>query len=217
MTGDDFFAYAPGDDDAPVAGLAVERGQSVDLTARGPTLAEIMVGVGWDLKPFDANPMDVDVSAFLLGPDDRTRENDDFVFYNHMEGCGGAVVHHGDSRTGAGEGDDETISLNLRGIPFGVARVVFALTVHDGDERGQALRDVRGGFLRLVDKRNSHEIARYTLGPELEGRAEAGMLVAALERQGPNWIFHALGEPAEGGLAAIATRYGIVVAQAGRG
>lgn len=215
---DDFFAYDPNaDDGAPPAGLAVERGQSVDLTARDPTLAEIMVGVGWDLKPFDANPMDVDVSAFLLGPDDKTRANDDFVFYNHMEGCGGAVVHHGDSRTGAGEGDDETISLNLHGIPFDVARVVFALTVHDGAERGQALGDIRGGFLRLVDKRNSHEIARYTLGPELEGRAEAGMLVAALERAGPSWVFHALGEPAAGGLAAIATRYGIVVAQDGRG
>lgn len=213
MTDDDFFSYAPEEEDAGPPPNFVEKGQSLDLTALDATLHEIMIGAGWDLKPFDAEPLDADVSCFLLNAQGKTRENADFVFYNAMEGCGGAVIHNGDSRTGAGEGDDETISLDLHAVPFDVARIVFVLTIHDGAEREQDLSGVKGGFLRLVDRRNSHEIARYVLDNALVGVTETGMLVAELERNGHNWTFRALGEPEAGGLAVLARRYGIVVAE----
>ncbi|HBH26196.1 MAG TPA: chemical-damaging agent resistance protein C [Rhodospirillaceae bacterium] len=217
MHDDDFFNVTPEDEPPREVGLTLSTGQEVDLTALDPTLAEVMIGAGWDLRPFDAQPLDVDISCFLLDAHGQTKANADFIFYNNMEGPAAAVIHNGDSRTGAGEGDDETISIDLRGLSLEVARVVFTLTIHDGAEREQSLAGIRGGFLRVTDRSNGHEIARYVLDEALEGRAETGMLVAELERLGPNWVFRALGEPVEGGLAAIATRYGVVVAEEGRG
>lgn len=213
MATDDFFNFAPQEGESVPNGIILSCGQELDLTHLDPSLTELMIGAGWDLRPFDVQPLDVDISCFLLDATGQTRTNADFVFYNAMEGPDNAIVHHGDSRTGAGEGDDETISLNLFTLPFNVARVVFALTLHDGIEREQSLSGIRGGFLRLVDKRNSHEIARYILDADLEGKTETGILIAELERIGSHWTFRALGQPVVGGLSEIATRYGIIVAE----
>lgn len=189
----------------------IEKGDDINLKEKDPTLTHITVGVGWTVNSFDTDELDVDVSCFLLNNDDKTRVDNDFVFYNNMEASDGAVVHNGDSRTGAGEGDDETISIDLNGLPFDIGKVMFVFSIYKGEEREQTMSSVRNGYLRVINTSNNHEILRYDLHDEVQGHQETGMYVGALTREGPKWHFKAIGEFAQGGLSEIATGYDIIV------
>lgn len=187
------------------------KGDEVNLLEKDPTMQRVLIGLGWDLNAFDSDPLDLDVSCFLLDKHEKTRVNEDFVFYNNLEGCNGAIVHNGDNRTGAGDGDDESISLDLTGIPFDVIRVAFVLSIYQGEEKEQRLAKVRNAYVRLVNRDNAQEILRYEISPDLEDRAETAMIVAYLNREGPKWHFVAAGECVKGGLAKVATNYDIIV------
>lgn len=187
-------------------------GDELNVTAKDPTMKKLLIGVGWDMNTFDADPLDLDVSAFLIGKDGKTRLNEDFVFYNQPETLGGAVRHTGDSRTGAGDGDDESIVLDLHGVPFDVMKIVFCLSIYRGEEKQQRIAQMQNPYLRLVNAESAIEITRFVL-PEMDGRNETALLVASLNREGPKWHFTPLAEPVEGGLGAVAMRYGCVITQ----
>ncbi len=187
----------------------IKRGEEVNITLKDPTINEIVVGVGWDLKKFDTKPLDLDVSIFLLGNDDKTRVDEDFIFYNNMVGSDGSVKHMGDSRTGAGEGDDEMMLLNLNELPFDISRISFVLSMYDVDFEGHNFSMVKNVYFRIVNKNTEHEIFRYELDDELTGNE--GLIIGNLERIGSEWIFNAVGETVEGGLSKIADGYGIIV------
>lgn len=91
--------------------ISLSKGQKVDLTKTNPGLKNILVGLGWDINQFDSgSDFDLDASAFLLGENGKTTSDVDFIFYSNLEHPSGAVMHMGDNRTGAGEGDDEQIT-----------------------------------------------------------------------------------------------------------
>ena len=110
----------------------VKRGDEINLTLKDPTMKAIMVGVGWDLKAFESDPLDLDASVFLLDRNEKTRVDEDFVFYNNLIGSEGAVKHQGDSRTGAGDGDDEIMMINLQELPFDIMKISFVLSIYVG-------------------------------------------------------------------------------------
>ncbi|MEM6781817.1 MAG: TerD family protein [Pseudomonadota bacterium] len=192
----------------------IKKGEEVDLSEMDPTLVHALIGMGWDLKNFENLPVDLDSSVFLLDKDDRTRENEDFIFYNNHEDRIGSVIHDGDSRTGAGEGDDETVNIQLTKLTFDVVKIVFVISIHDEEMLGHSFNDVKNVYFRFVNTDSTHELFRFELeGEELNmGEAQA-MIVAEMERVGPKWMFRALAEPVEGGLSEIATNYGIIVAE----
>lgn len=190
---------------------SIQKGGDVNLTARDPTLRNIMVAVGWDTNAFDSDVIDVDVSCFMLDKNGKTRMNEDFVFYNNLESGDGAVIFNGDNRTGAGDGDDESLSIDLNGVSFDIIKLMFVLSIYQGDEKEQKLSKVRNCYIRVVNRENSQEMLRYDLDSDLEDTTETAMLVASLNREGPKWHFEAIGEMVEGGLAKVATQYDIIV------
>lgn len=190
----------------------IKRGEEFNLTKKDPTLRTITAALGWDLKKFDRDPPDLDASVFLLDRKGKTREDTDFVFYNNMTGCEGAIKHNGDSRTGAGEGDDETIFLDLQALPFDILKVVFVVSIYDLDMNDNNFSHVKNVYFRLVNQDSEQELARYELDTELESGG-TGLIVAELERMGSDWVFRTRGETVKGGLGHIATAYGIVVQQ----
>ncbi len=188
----------------------VLKGQELNLTKLDPTLREIMVGVGWDLRQFEGNPVDIDVSLFLLDKNDRTREDEDFVFYNNLSGRGGAVKHMGDSRTGAGQGDDEQVSIDLMALPFEVVKIAFVVSIYSLDEEHN-FESVKNLYLRVLNKDTTHELFRFEL-PE-EGGDGSAIRMGHFERIGSEWVFVAQSENVKGGLAKVATEHDIVVAE----
>lgn len=191
----------------------LKRGEMANLTRMDPTLKRIMVGVGWDVIGFEGEAPDLDVSLFMLDKSDKTAADEDFVFYNNLKNADGSVEHMGDNRTGAGDGDDENIRIDLMLLPFDVRKVAFTVSIYEAPERGHSFRSVRNCFLRIVNEETSIELMRFNLDAEfLEDPAATAVLVGMLNREGPNWFFEGVGRLEQGGLAKFATEFGIVVA-----
>jgi len=191
----------------------VENGANINLTAKDPALRLVHVGVGWDLNAFESDTLDLDVSCLLLDKDGQTRVDEDLVFYNNPETLGGAVKHNGDSRTGAGDGDDESITIDLHGVPFDVMRALFVISIYQANYKEQSMSMVRNAYIRLVNTDTKHELLRYELQAELQERKEAAMIVGVLDREGPKWHFKTMAEFVEGGLPDIAAQRGIIIGQ----
>jgi len=190
--------------------IAISKNEQLDITETAPTMKTITIGAGWDQKAFEDVPVDIDLSLFLIDKNDMTRIDEDFIFYNNERACDGAVQHRGDSRTGAGDGDDESIFIDLNGVPFDILRIVIVLSVYDPDIKGGHLGMVKNMFLRIVNKDERTEVMRYRLDQEDHAGGNA-MIVGVLIREGPKWIFDATTEVSHAGLAKIATEYGIIV------
>ncbi|MCK5284115.1 MAG: TerD family protein [Alphaproteobacteria bacterium] len=188
-------------------------GDNINITAKDPTLSKILIGAGWDLNTFDADALDLDISVFMLDKDGKTRVDEDFIFYNQPEDPDRAVRYNGDSRTGAGDGDDETMSINLQAVSFEIMKIIFVLSIYKGEEKLQNMGMVRNAYLRVTNAETTYEIVRYEMDNDLVDKTETAMIVASLNREGPKWHFEPIGEFIEGGLASLATRYGLIVIQ----
>jgi tellurium resistance protein TerD len=190
----------------------MEKGGEINITAKDQTMTNIIIAVGWTLNAFDTDTLDLDVSCFLLNKHGKTRMDEDFVFYNNLKDIDESVVHNGDNLTGAGEGDDETISIDLNKIPYEVTKVEFILSIYRGEEKDQQMSSVRNGYIRLINTSNGQEMLRYEISTDAaESQGETAMRVASLNREGPKWHFVAVGELVQGGLATVATGYDIIV------
>ena len=201
------------DTEVDVSDNKIMPGDIIRLTDLDPTLRNIHVGFGWNVNNYSGESLDLDVSLFLLDKDDMTRENEDFVYFNNMEACDGGIKHQGDNRTGAGDGDDEIITLDLQSIPFDITRVAFAISIYKGREKGQNLSQMYDSYLRVLNIESGLELVRYDMDEIVEEKKETAMLAGFLNREGPHWTFVPHDELAEHGLAEFATRYGLVIAQ----
>ena len=191
--------------------ISLSKGQKVNLTKGNPSLKNIMVGLGWDVNAFDSGAdFDLDASAFLVGKNGKCVSEKDFIFYGNLEHVSGAVKHMGDNLTGGGEGDDEQIFVDLKGIPEYVEKVAFTVTIYDADIRRQNFGQVSNAFIRIVDEATGQEIIRYDLTEDFS--IETAIVVGELYRHNNEWKFNAIGSGFQGGLAALCGHYGIEVA-----
>ena len=184
------------------------KGQRVDLTKGNPSLDNIVIGLGWDVKRFDGGEeFDLDASAFLLNSAGKCRSESDFIFYNNLQSVDGSIVHTGDNRTGEGDGDDEQINMNLSKIPQDVNRISLVVTIHDAENRRQNFGQISNAYVRLVNETNGEEILRFDLGEDFS--IETAVVFAELYRHGNEWKFQATGSGYQGGLASLVRNYGL--------
>lgn len=209
---DDFFDTRHESREIELTDNKIRIGDDVNLKEKDPTMTKVNVGVGWDVNAFDSDVIDLDVSAILLNKDNMTRMDEDFVFYNNPQSKECEVKHKGDSRTGAGEGDDEIISVDLNALSFDIVKVLFVLSIYKGNEKDQKLEQVQGAFIRVVNADSRLEITRYDLTNDIKDRPETAFICASLNREGPKWHFTPIGEPVAGGLREAAMRYGLIIA-----
>lgn len=189
----------------------IKRGDYLDLLRKDPTLKKIRIGAGWEQRLMEEERIDIDLSAFILDARGMTRVDEDFIFYNNESGAGGGIKHLGDSRTGAGEGDDEALTIDLSALPFDIHRVVFAISIYDEEGKGHNFSLVRDVFLRVVNEEDQNEICRFIFQGEDELKGGNAIYVATMIREGPKWHFEVQADVVNGSLAEIATKYGIVV------
>lgn len=187
--------------------LTLQKGGNLSLTKTDPSLTKILVGLGWDPRATDGTEFDLDASALLLGANGKVRGEADFIFYNQLKSVDGSVEHTGDNRTGAGDGDDEVIKVDLSRVPADVDKVIFVVTIHDADARKQSFGQVGGSFIRVVNEVSGAEVVRYDLAEDAS--TQTAMIFAELYRHGAEWKFRAIGEGYAGGLKALANNFGM--------
>ncbi|RMQ43733.1 Tellurium resistance protein TerD [Pseudomonas cichorii] len=187
--------------------LTLQKGGNLSLSKTDPTLTNVLIGLGWDPRATDGQEFDLDASAFLLGANGKVRSEADFIFYNQLKSADGSVEHAGDNRTGAGDGDDEVVKVDLTRVPADVDKIVFVVTIHDADSRKQNFGQVGGSFIRVVNEKSSAEIVRYDLAEDAS--TETAMIFAELYRNNGEWKFRAVGQGYAGGLKAVANAHGM--------
>ena len=188
--------------------VSLKKGQKVSLTKDNPGLTKVIVGLGWDVNAFDSGAdFDLDAAAFMVGANGKCPTEKEFVFYGNLEHTSGAIKHMGDNLTGAGDGDDEQIQVDLTKIPANVEKVAFTVTIYDSDARRQNFGQVSNAFIRIVDEATGTELIHYDLGEDFS--IETAVVVGELYRHNGEWKFNAIGSGFQGGLAALCAHYGI--------
>jgi tellurium resistance protein TerD len=187
--------------------ISLNKGANLSLSKTDPTLSNLVVGLGWDVRPTDGQSFDLDASAFMLKNDGKVRTDSDFIFYNQLRSSCGSVEHTGDNLTGQGDGDDESLILQLHKIPLDIERVAVAVTIHDAEVRKQNFGQVSNAFMRVVNKDTGTEIARYDLTEDAS--IETAMIFGEIYRHNGEWKFKAVGQGYAGGLAPLARHFGI--------
>ncbi|WP_042345159.1 TerD family protein [Bacillus massiliigorillae] len=188
--------------------IQLSKGQRIDLTKNDPTLQKITIGLGWDVKHFDGGQdYDLDASVFLLNANDKCRNELDFIFYNNLQSPDGSVVHTGDNRTGEGDGDDESIQIDLTRVPKDVEKIAITVTIHDAESRGQNFGQIANAFVRLVNEDTNNEVLRYDLGEDFS--IETAVVFCEIYRHNGDWKFSAVGSGYQGGLQSLVRAYGL--------
>ena len=188
-------------------GVSLSKGGNVNLSKEAPGLSEVIVGLGWDPRATDGGAFDLDTSVFILKADGKVPDDKHFVFYNNLKSPDGSVVHQGDNTTGQGEGDDETVELSLSKVSATIDKVAFAVTIHEAEQRRQSFGMVSNAFIRVVNKTDGKELARYDLTED--GSTETAMIFGEIYRNGADWKFRAVGQGFKGGLGPLAQNYGV--------
>ena len=189
--------------------VSLTKGGNVSLSKEAPGLRTIRVGLGWDARVTDGSAFDLDASVYVLGESGKVRSDADFVFFNNLSGAGGAVVHQGDNLTGQGDGDDEVVVVTLDKLGADVAKISFAVTIYEADQRRQNFGMVQNAFIRVVNGDGGTEIARYDLSEDAS--TETAMIFGELYRHGGEWKFKAIGQGFAGGLNPLARSFGVNV------
>ncbi|APE35503.1 chemical-damaging agent resistance protein C [Nocardia mangyaensis] len=188
-------------------GVSLSKGGNVSLTKAAPNLTAVAVGLGWDLRTTTGTDFDLDASAIALGADKKVVSNEHFIFFNNLKSPEGAIEHAGDNRTGEGEGDDEVINVDLANTPATIESIVFPVSIYDGVTRSQSFGQVRNAYIRVVDRSNGEELARYDLSEDAS--TETAMVFGELYRNGAEWKFRAIGQGYASGLEGIARDFGV--------
>ena len=186
----------------------LSKGQRVSLEKVAPGLSEVFVGLGWDTNITDTGgDFDIDASVFLVDSNEKLLSDNHFIFYNNLTSpdASNSVEHLGDNRTGAGEGDDEVIKVNLKQVPPDVHKIIMTVTIHEADKRQQNFGQVQNAFVRIVNAENKEEVARYDLTEDFS--IETALIMAELYRKDGEWRVNAVGAGYQGGLQALLDRY----------
>lgn len=182
--------------------IVLEKGQRI-----GIGLSKVSVGLGWDPNEGSGFDFDLDASAFMLGSNKKTPNDNYFIFYNNPKSPDGAVESTGDDTTGGNSdgGDDETLNVDLQKVDSSIQEILFVATIYKADERKQNFGQVRNSYIRIYNSITNEEIARYDLDEDFS--VETAVEFGRLYRRGEEWKFEAMGIGNRGGLQALVNKY----------
>lgn len=170
------------------------------------SLTKAVVGLGWDTNRYDGGAdFDLDASAFMCGAEGKCLNEAGFIFYGNKTGAG--VTHMGDNRTGAGDGDDEQIMIDLTAVPAEIEKIAITVTIDQAEARNQNFGMVENSYIHIMDEATGTELIRYDLGEDYS--IETAVVIGELYRHNGEWKFNAIGSGFQGGLKALCANYGI--------
>lgn len=197
--------------------ISLQKGQKVSLSKDNAGLAKIIVGLGWDevqqssgglfgaLFGGGQQAIDCDASAIMLR-NGKFIDKDDLVYFGNLKHRSGTVVHQGDNLTGAGDGDDEQIVIDLLRVPEIYDKIVIVVNIYQAVQRRQHFGMIKNAFIRLVDARNGNEMCKYNLTENYSGMT--AMIFGEVYRHNGEWKFNAIGNgTTDPGLSELCRRY----------
>ena len=202
--------------------VSLQKGQKISLDKEaGTALTRIKMGLGWDVASTPKSggflgslfggggsndSIDLDASCIMF---DASKQPIDAIWFGQLQSKDGSIVHTGDNRTGAGDGDDEVIKVDLTKVPADVSKVVFCAVIYDGQARNQNFGQVANAYIRIVNTQGGAEVARYDLSED--SSTETAMIFGELYKNNGEWKFRAVGQGFAGGLGPLAASYGVAV------
>lgn len=186
--------------------ISLQKGQKLSLSKEQPGLSKVIVGLGWD-EAVSGRSIDCDAFAILL-TDGKVAFKSDVVYFGNLRHTSGSVVHMGDNLTGAGDGDDEQITIDLNSVPAQYGKIVIAVNIYQARNKHQHFGMIRNAFIRLVDSRTGSEVCVYNLTDNYSG--QMAVIFGELCRDGGEWKFSAVGQgTTDGSVSEVAGRYGL--------
>lgn len=184
------------------------KGQKVELTKGNAGLTRIRVGLGWDVNEYaGGGDFDLDASAFALGADGKTTQQGDMVFYNNPSHPSGSIQYMGDNRNGEGDGDDESLEVDLSRVPANIEKIAFTVTIYDGQARNQNFGQINNAYIHIMNAENGEELVRFDLTEDFS--IETALVVGTLYRHEGEWKFTAVGAGYQGGMEALCNNFGV--------
>lgn len=193
--------------------VSLQKGQKVSLSKDNEGLSKVIVGLGWDEAPqgkrgFFApkpQPIDCDASALMLRSG-KLCANEDIIYFGNLKHPTGTVQHMGDNLTGAGDGDDEQIIIDLAAVPQVYDKIVVVVNIYQAVQRKQHFGMIKNAFIRIVDARNNTELCKYDLSEDYSNMT--AMIFGEIYRHNGEWKFNAMGQgTTDPGLGELANRF----------
>lgn len=191
-------------------GVNLQKGQKLDLTKGNAGLQKLVVGLGWDaIKKTGFFGMtskidiDCDASVIMLNANGKMSE---LVYFGNKVSSKGAVTHSGDNRTGEGDGDDESIIVDIAKIPENVDKLIFVVNIYDCANRKQDFGMIQNAYIRIMNGANSEELAKFNLSESYAGKTT--LVTGEIYRHSGEWKFNAIGEgTTDRSLTEIVAKY----------
>lgn len=178
----------------------LQKGQKVELRkSTGGSLQRVMIGLGWDEVQrkrglFAPKPQDIDCDASVLAcQNGHLMDIADIVYFGNLTHKTGAIRHMGDNLTGAGEGDDEQIFVDLNALPAQYDKIIFVVNIYQAMERKQHFGMIQNAFIRICDAESNQELCKYNLSENYDGMT--AMVFGEIYRYNGMWKFNAIGQP----------------------
>lgn len=193
--------------------ISLQKGQKVSLSKENKNLSVVVIGLGWDEAPRQKKgffapkpqPIDCDASALLL-KNGKLISKDDIVFFGNLQHKSGTVKHMGDNLTGAGDGDDEQIIVDLSNVPNDYDKIVIVVNIYEAFRRDQNFGMIQNAFIRIVDGKTNQEMCKYNLTENYSGMT--AMIFGEVYRHNGEWKFNAIGQgTTDASLGELANRY----------
>ncbi|MBR3900841.1 MAG: TerD family protein [Ruminococcus sp.] len=192
--------------------ISLQKGQKVSLTKDNAGLAKVVIGLGWDQVQqkrglFAPKPaqIDCDASAIML-QNGKLANKADIIYYGNLNHRSNSVRHLGDNLTGAGDGDDEQIKVDLAAVPAEYDRIIVVVNIFQAVQRKQDFGMIKNAFIRIIDDRTGVEMCRYNLTDNYSGMTS--MIFGELYRHNNEWKFNAMGQgTTDPGLPELAGRF----------
>lgn len=196
----------------------LQKGQKVELRKNnGNNLRRVVVGLGWDeaqnkkkglLSVFKSNKqanIDCDATAIICSGG-RLTDTRDVVYFGNLKHRSGAVNHMGDNLTGAGDGDDEQIAVNLESLPANYDKIVFVVNIYQAQQRNQHFGMINNAFIRIFDAETNQELCKYNLSENYNNMT--AMIFGEIYRYNGTWKFNAIGQGTQDkDVSSLANRY----------
>lgn len=181
--------------------INLQKGQRETINA-----PKFVIGLGWDTNSSSTgSAFDLDASLFIMGENKKILADEFFVFYNNATSPDGAVEHTGDNLTGAGDGDDEQIKIDLSKIDPRATEICVVITIHEAESRRQNFGQVRNSFIRIFDASTNTDLLKYEL--EEDFSIETAVEFGRIYKRNNEWKFEAVGAGMKGGLQDYLNKY----------